>query len=304
MTLDIAVIGAGGIGGYYGARLAHAGHRVHFLLNSEYEHVKQNGLVVDSHFGDFSLAKPLAYQNIADMPPCDVVCVAVKSTANAYIFPILAPILKPHADILLLQNGFGSEQHLQELYPGQHIFGGLCFICAFRVGPGHIRHAFYGTISLAALETNDYARLDQLAQVFRKADIETVVIPNLMQARWQKLVWNIPYNGLSVIMDCQTNRLVEEQAMLDLTRALMEEVLAAAKVCGITIKSDFVDAMIQSTIDMVPYDPSMRLDYLAKRPMEIESIYGNVIEYAAKHGYDMKYAKMLRWQLQCLQNQY
>lgn len=304
MVLDIAIIGTGGIGGYYGARLAHAGHRVHFLLNSEYEYVKQHGLIVDSHYGDFSLEKPLVYNNINDMPACDLVCVAVKATANPQIFPQLAPILKPETDILLLQNGFGNEQRLEKLYPKQHIFGGLCFICTFREGPGRIRHAFYGKITLAAYKADDVERLHQLALVFREAGIETIEIPDLMLARWKKLVWNMPYNGLTVVMNCQTDLLVKEQSMLDLTRAMMEEVLAAAKACGVTIADKFVDEMIQSTIDMVPYDPSMRLDYLAKRPMEIDIIYGNVIEYAKEHGYDMKYAKMLKWQLECLQSQY
>lgn len=304
MVLDIAIIGTGGIGGYYGARLAHAGHRVHFLLNSEYEYVKQHGLIVDSHYGDFSLEKPLVYNNIGDMPACDLVCVAVKATANPHVFAKLAPLLKPDTNILLLQNGFGNEQKLQALYPNQHIFGGLCFICTFREGPGRIRHAFYGKITLAALNMADTERLHSLAETFRAAGVEIIENPDLMLARWKKLVWNMPYNGLTVVMDCQTDRLVTESSMLELTRAMMVEVLEAARACGVTIEERFVDEMIQSTIDMVPYDPSMRLDYLAKRPMEIDIIYGNVIEYAKEHGYDMKYAKMLKWQLECLEAQY
>lgn len=304
MVLDIALIGTGGIGGYYGARFAHAGHRVHFLLNSEYEYVKQHGLIVDSHYGDFSLKEPLVYNDIKAMPACDLVCVAVKAIANPQILPKLMPVLQPETDIILLQNGFGNEQYLAGLYPQQHIFGGLCFICTFREGPGHIRHAFYGKITLAAHKTADVERLHHLARVFRAAGIETIEIPDLMLARWKKLVWNIPYNGLTAVMRCQTDLLVKEQSMLSLTRAMMEEVLEAAQACGVTIAGKFVDEMIQSTIDMVPYDPSMRLDYLAKRPMEIDIIYGNVIEYAKEHGYDMKYAKMLKWQLECLQSQY
>lgn len=304
MVLDIAVIGTGGIGGYYGARLAHAGHRVHFLLNSEYEYVKQNGLIVDSHYGDFSVKKPLVYNDIKTMPPCDLVCVAVKATANPQIFPLLKSILKPDTDILLLQNGFGNEQRLQALYPSQHIFGGLCFICTFREGPGRIRHAFYGKITLTALNADDTDRLHALAETFRAAGVEIIEIPDLMLARWKKLVWNIPYNGLAVVMNCQTDLLVKDPAMLALTRAMMEEVLEAARACGVEIEAKFVDAMIKSTVDMVPYDPSMRLDYLAKRPMETDIIYGNVIEYAAEHGYDMKYAKMLKWQLECMQARY
>lgn len=301
MVLDIAIIGTGGIGAYYGARLAKAGHRVHFLLNSEYNHVKEHGLIVESHYGDFSIKEPLVYNNVNNMPACDLVCIAVKAVANPKVFPTLKPVMKEGGSIILMQNGFGDEQTLKEMYPDQHLFGGLCFICSFREGPGRIRHTDYGAITLAALDKDDAGLLAQWVRVFRDAGVDTVEIVDLMLARWKKLVWNVPYNGLTVILNCMTDELATKPSMLALTRAMMEEVLEAAKACGVEIKPRFVDDMIQSTINMEPYNPSMRLDYLAGRPMEIDAIYGNVCAYADKHGYDMRYTKMVKWQLEYLQ---
>jgi 2-dehydropantoate 2-reductase len=306
-NLDIAIIGTGAIGGYYGARLAHSGNDVHFLLHSDFEYVKAHGLTVDSHFGDFSLPQPNVYANIADLPPCDLVCVAVKTTANQAIFPQLAGVLKKDGAILLLQNGFGYEQELAKRYPGQQILAGMCFICSFRDGPGVIRHTDYGKLSLAVLKPDgadvNKARdaLSCVAGLFDRAGVEIEVKDDLTEARIRKLMWNIPYNGMSVIADCQTDTLVKDPAMRAATRAVMDEILEAAVACGVRIEPAFADEMVHLTDVMKPYDPSMRLDFLAGRPMEIEAIFGNIIGYAQANGYEMRYTKMMKWQLTYLQ---
>jgi 2-dehydropantoate 2-reductase len=301
--LDIAIIGTGAIGGYYGARLAHSGHNVHFLLHSEYEYVKTHGLTVDSHFGDFSLAAPSIFADISDMPPCDLICIAVKTTANAHIFPLLAGanVLREDSSILLLQNGFGYEPQLAETYPGHPILGGMCFICSFRDGPGVIRHTDYGKLTLAALNPGDRELLAHVIDAFVRAGVETEMKPDLIEARIRKLMWNIPYNGMSVLSDCSTDMLTKDISMRSATRAVMDEILEAATACEITIEPTFADEMIRMTDAMKPYDPSMRLDFLAGRPLETEAIYGNFIDYAQRHGYDMRYTKMMKWQLEYLQ---
>jgi 2-dehydropantoate 2-reductase len=302
--LDIAIIGTGAIGGYYGARLAHGGSHVHFLLHSDYEYVKAHGLTVDSHYGDFSLPHPNVYANTTDLPPCDLVCVAVKATANAQIFPQLAGVLKKGGTILLLQNGFGYEQELAKRYPEQQILAGMCFICSFRDGPGVIRHTDYGKLSLAVLkpdgadEKKAHDALAHAAGLFDRAGVETEVKDDLIEARIRKLMWNIPYNGMSVIANCQTDILVKNPALRAATRAVMEEILEAAAAVGVTIEPSFADDMVRLTDVMTPYDPSMRLDFLAGRPLEIDAIYGNFIDYAQAHGYEMRYAKMMKWLLQ------
>ena len=301
--LDVLIIGTGAIGGYYGSRLAHGGHDVHFLLNSDYEYVKEHGLTVDSHFGDFSLPKPNVYSNIKDMPPCDLVCIAVKATANDNVFPHLTNVLKKDSAILLLQNGFGYEQQLAEIYPDHPIIGGLCFISSFRDGPGTIRHTDYGKITLTILQEKYLSVLKDVANVFSNAGIETETKANLVEARIRKLMWNIPYNGMSVIANCKTDTLSSDPAMRELTRAIMDELLEAAEACGTPIEAAFADEMVKLTDLMSAYSPSMRLDFLAGRPMEIDAIYSNFIRYASEHGYEMRFAKMIKWQLEYLQTQ-
>ena len=302
--MNIAIIGTGGIGGYYGARLAHGGHDVHFLLNTEYEYVRDNGLIVDSYLGNFSLENPLVYNDINDMPKCDMICICVKATKNAEIFPMIAPIIKADSNIILLQNGIGYEEELLRLYPDTHIFGGMCFISSFREGQGYIKHTAYGKITIASLNEEDTERLEEVKNLFEIVGIEVETTTDLALGRWKKLVWNMPYNGLTVIADCSTDKLAASKPMRKLAKAIMEEVMGAAEACGVEITPSFIEAMIESTDNIGAYNPSMRLDFLAKRPMEIDTIYGNPIKLAESSGYDMKYCKMIKWQLENIQAEY
>jgi len=301
--MDIAIIGTGAIGGYYGARLAHAGHTVHFLAHTEYAHLKAHGLTVESYLGDFSLPPEdlNVYGDIVDLPACDVVCVTIKATANEAVLPILWPVLKPGGVILLMQNGFGVEQQIAARHPDIHVVAGLCFICSFRDGPGHVRHTAYGEISLGPLDPSDRPVVDGLAELFAGAGVGVKVLGDVVTARFRKLVWNIPFNGLSVVLDATTTELAESPAARRLLRALMEEIAAAGAACGITVEPEFIDQMMASTDDMDAYNPSMRLDYLAGRPMEIDAIYRNVIAYAQAHGFAMTRAEQLADELEYLQ---
>lgn len=158
-----AVIGTGAIGGYYGARLHHGGHDVHFLFNSDYQHVVDNGLRVDSHYGDFSITSNdlNAYSTSTDMPKADVVLVALKTTQNHLLGSLIQPLLKPNTLVMLLQNGIGAEQEVAETFKLPFVAGGLCFICSNKIGPGHIDHIDYGRITIACtakVESTRYRR--------------------------------------------------------------------------------------------------------------------------------------------------
>ena len=138
-----AVLGTGAVGGFYCARLAAAGHEVHFLLRSDYDHVRRRGLRVDSPLGDVHLPHPCIYNDVNQLPPVDVALVCTKTTAP--------PPLPPHAGIVvLMQSGLGNEAGVEpHLPPGTPVLGGLCFLCSNEVGPGHIRHLDFGRVTLA-----------------------------------------------------------------------------------------------------------------------------------------------------------
>jgi len=192
MSLKYAVIGSGALGGFYGGKLAHASKDVHFLFHSDYQFVVDNGLKVDSVTGNFHLPNVQAYRSTADMPKADVVLVCLKTTNNYLLKTLLPPILHSGTIIVLIQNGLGVEEDVAADFPQQPIAGGLAFICSNKIGDGHIAHLDYGKLNIGVFQGEIDATLEQLKADFSEAGVPTEVSPNLMTARWQKLVWNIP----------------------------------------------------------------------------------------------------------------
>jgi len=299
-----AVIGTGALGGFYGGMLAHAGADVHFLFHSDYDFVCENGLQVDSVQGDFHLSKINAYNSTKQMPKCDVVLVCLKTTSNKFLKDILKPILHIDTCIVLIQNGIGIEVNLAKDFPEASIAGGLAFICSNKKGPGHISHLDYGKLTIGSFQGENVETIHQICADFQAAHIPAEYSDNLLESRWKKLVWNIPYNGMCVVLKTTTERLMENSKTYELIRDLMMEVIGAANACGVSIGEGFVKAMLDSTLKMKPYAPSMKLDFDFKRPLEIDAIYSEPLAAAHRAGYEMPKVAMLEQQLHFIEDGY
>jgi 2-dehydropantoate 2-reductase len=300
-----AIVGTGALGGYYGAKLQQAGLDVHFLLNRDYHHVKQSGLVIESIDGNFTLPSVNAYDSSSKMPPCDVVVICLKTTHNHLLPDILPPLVKPNSVIIVLQNGLGTEAEIAQLLPQHQIFGGLCFICSNKVAPGHIHHLDYGEIKLAGYRDRYQAvpitpLMTSIGENFRTAGIPTSLSEDLFLTRWQKLVWNIPYNGLSVVLNATTDRIMANSATTALVERLMQEVQLVARAYDCDITDEFIHKMVLHTLKMTPYRTSMKIDYDEMRALEIEAMFGNPLKFARAKGVDLPSIEMLYRQLQFL----
>ncbi|MEG3989546.1 putative 2-dehydropantoate 2-reductase [Microcoleus sp. S28C3] len=286
---NYAIVGTGALGGFYGGRLQQAGLEVNFLLRSDYDRVKKHGLIVESPEGDFTLPHVRAYHDAHKMPQCDVVILALKTTQNHLLPKILPPLLKDNGAVLVLQNGLNTEPEVAKIVGAERVVGGLCFLCSYKVGPGHICHLDYGTITLGEY-AQDYKaigitdRLHQIAKDFKRADIPIKMSEDLLLSRWKKLVWNIPYNGLSVVLDARTDQLMANPDTRILVEEIMGEVIAGAKSCDRIIPDDFIPQMLEYTEKMKPYRTSMKIDYDESRPLEVEAIFGNPIRVAEQAG--------------------
>lgn len=311
-----AIIGTGAIGGYYGARLQQSGCDVHFLLRSDYDYVKKHGLVVESVDGDIILPKVNAYDNPTDMPPMDVVVIALKTTQNPHLADLMPP-MNDGAIVLTLQNGLGIEDDIAQLVPSQQIMGGLCFICSNKVGLGHIHHLDYGKVQLGAYSENRQQReltatMQEIADDFRRAKIPINVTNDLFIARWRKLVWNVPYNGLSVVLDATTNELMADEGVRARIHTLMTEVITAANTwvdylsektgAARRIPMTWATTMLDATTKMKPYRTSMKIDFDEGRPLEVEAILGNPVRAAVERGVAVPEMGKLYGQLKALSN--
>ena len=300
-----AIIGTGAVGGLYGAKLQKAGHKVSFLLRSDYYHVLEKGLIIESVDGNFTLPKVDAYNDVKKKPSCDVVVVALKATQNYLLQELLPPLINKNTVVLLLQNGINIEPEISQIIGNNTLIGGLCFVCSNKVGAGKIRHIDYGTITLGQYFPNHRPagiteQMREIAKDFEQANIPVELSEDLLLARWKKLVWNIPYNGLSVVLDARTDEIMANTDTRFLAEQLMWEVSAGAKSCGRIIDDHFIQKMLDYTEKMKPYLTSMKLDYEGKKPLEVEAIVGNPLRMAKETGIDLPMISLLYRQLKFL----
>lgn len=282
-------LGVGGVGGYYGGLLAKAGLPVNFLARGDYAAIREHGLTVDSPRGGFHLPKVSVFASPADLPPADIVVVAIKSTENRALVSLLPTALAPNGVVLTLQNGLGPDDDAAAIVGADRVLAGLCFLCSNRIGPGHIQHLDYGAVTLGEYRADgspggETERLIAIANDFSKAGIEIRVAKDLRAARWSKLAWNVPFNGLSVVLDTTTDRIMADASSRSLAAQLMDEVAAAAAWEGKPIPREFLDRLLADTAVMKPYQTSMKLDFDQGRPMEVEAIFGNPFRAAQAAG--------------------
>lgn len=300
----IAIIGSGAVGTYYGARLAQGNQNVHFLLRSDYTAVQRNGLAIKSCAGDFSLpaASLNLHNDVATMPRADWVIVTLKTTTNDQFDPLIRPLLKEDTAILTLQNGLGNEERLAELFGPERILGGMAFTCINRLAPGVIDHSAHGYIRLGQFKGGRSPLADQIAGLFNGCLVPCDVLADLRYGRWEKLVWNIPFNGLSTILDQTTDLLLATEAGEQLVRRIMAEVIASARANGVTMEDALIDANIRRTREMGAYRTSMHVDRQMRRDLEIEAILGHPARAGAAKGVSNPHMQMLYQLAQMVQH--
>ncbi|MGH2632319.1 MAG: 2-dehydropantoate 2-reductase, partial [Tepidiformaceae bacterium] len=288
---SIAVIGAGAVGGYYGALLARAGHDVRFLMRRDLEAVRERGLDVRSPRGDFVLAHARACATAEEIGPVDWVICSLKATALGEARELVAPCGGPGTRILALMNGLGVEEQFGAWFGAERIFGGMAFVCINRGAPGVIHHLEYGRVSIGHLE-DDPAELAALVGLLESGGIEVTAAPNLRYARWEKLCWNVPFNGLSVAGGgIGTQLIVQDAALRSTAERAMREVVATGNADLAALgrearlaPNDVVRWMFAQTDSMGDYRTSMATDYVTGRPLEVEAILGEPSRRAAALG--------------------
>jgi 2-dehydropantoate 2-reductase len=291
-VMKIAVVGCGAVGSYYGAMLSRAGQDVHFLLRSDYAEVRRHGVTIRSPKGDFN-ARPRAARTPEEIGVCDLVIIALKTTANGEFPRLLPPLVGPATAVLTLQNGLGNEEALAKLFSPAQILGGLCFVCLNRVAPGVIHHLDHGLIMLGEFQRWPEPRTHDIASMFKHAGVVCKVSENLARAHWEKLVWNIPFNGLGVASAAgeaalltpsavsaaipsaclTTDQLLAVAKWEQLVRELMGEVIAAANALGHELEPSLADKMIERTRTMGAYKASTILDFERGQPLELDSLF-------------------------------
>lgn len=297
--MKIAVVGCGALGSYYGAHVLRAGAEVHFLLRSDYATVLENGLSICSENGNFTV-RPQCWRESRAIGICDLVLIGLKTTANSQFSTLLPPLVGPNTVLLTLQNGLGNEAALAALFGDKSVMGGLCFVCLNRIEPGVIQHLGYGQIILGEYKSSPRPRTEEIAELFRRSRIPCQVTEDLEQSHWEKLVWNIPFNGLGVAAIAGFDAVVSGKVEIDalrgstfptdqllscgdwssLVRELMDEIIAVARESGFPVAPAYAETLIARTRKMGAYKASTLIDFERGQPIELDSMFVKPLRHA------------------------
>ena len=285
-TMKIAIIGAGGVGGYFGAKLAQAGYDVTFVARGAHLKAMRNkGLHIKSIQGDFRLETVQATDNITDLDKPDIILIGVKSWYIKEIRKDISKILKKDSMIIPLQNGVFIADELSEKIDRSNILGGLCRIISEIESPGVIRHS--GVTPILVFGELDNAKTDRVfrvQEIFDTAGIASEIAEDIEADLWKKFI-TICLSGLLVVSNSTYGELRELRGTRQLMVDLLTEIFLLSQKMGVNIEADFVDKTV-AFVDTYPYDATSSLtrDVWDKKPSEIEYQNGTVVRLGRKYG--------------------
>jgi 2-dehydropantoate 2-reductase len=285
--MRIAIFGTGGVGGYFGGRLAHAGEDVTFIARGEHlRAIRDRGLRVDSRTGDFTIFPAKATDDVREVGEVDLVIVGVK----AWQVPVAARELKPlvgsRTTVVPMQNGVDAAAQLVTELGYENVIGGLCRIVSFVVGPGHIRDAgLKPSIIIGELDNRRTDRVEAIEQIFKRAGVEITIAADIQVALWTKFLFIASFSGVGAISNAPAGVIRSETKWRAQMVKAMEEIYALAQARGIKLPSDSVET-VMAGVDGLPEDAtsSMHRDIAAGKPSELESQTGAVVRLARETG--------------------
>ena len=285
--MRITVFGTGGVGGYFGGRLAQSGQDVTFIARGEHlRAIKDNGLIVDSTDGNFKIHPARATDNVNDVGDTDLVILGVKAWQVPDAARAINPLAGAHTTVLPLQNGVDAAPQLVAELGAANVVGGLCRIVSFVVEPGHIRHAgFAPSIIIGELDNSRTDRIQRIEKVLKQAVSNTTIAADIQVALWTKLLFIASFSGVGAVADATAGVLRSDPKWRAQMLSAMEEINVLALTRGIKMPSDAVDN-VMAAVDGLPEDAtsSMQRDIVAGKPSELESQNGAVVRMAREAG--------------------
>jgi len=275
----ILIAGTGGVGGYFGGRLAHAGLDVTFLARGRnLEALRQHGLTIESVDGDVRLPHVVATDTVAGRPNVGLVIVTVKSYDTAATAEAIAPVVTPDTIVLSLQNGIENEGRLAAALGLPPLLGAMTQIGAELVAPGVVRHVAQGTIVFGEISGHESERTRALTQLFTSASVRHRLSSNILLMLWDKLSWNASFNAVTALTRRTSGDAARHPGSARLLREAMLEVIAVAHAQGIMLDPDRVGSVIAHAAEHLgTLRTSMLQDVERGKPLEYDAINGAVV---------------------------
>ena len=285
--MRIVVFGTGGVGGYFGGRVAQSGEDVTFIARGEHlRAIQTSGLRVDSPFGDFLIHPAKATDDVTEAGQADLVIVAVKAWQVPEVARAMKPVVGPATTILPLENGVEAPDQLAAELGSERVIGGLCKIVSYIVEPGHIRHAgFEPSVTFGELNNRRTKRVERIQETFTKAGISSTVATDIKVALWTKFLFIISFSGIGALRGKPAGEIRTNPESRALLLKAMDEVYAVGRARGVDLPEDSVEKAM-ATVDSLPDDgtSSMQRDIASGRPSELESQNGAIVRMAREVG--------------------
>ena len=278
--MRIAVMGTGAVGGYFGAKLAAAGHDLVFIARGNHlEAMRRAGLRIDSTSAALQVRDSLFTDNPAESRTVDLVLFCVKSYDTETAAQALAPLIGDTTMILSLQNGIDNPEKIAQAWGAQRTFAGVVYVGAQVTAPGVIFHSSGGKIVLGPYDSaGNGPAAELIAQTLSSAGIDCTVSRNVPKVQWSKLLWNAPFCAISSLARADTRQILESEELKKLAIACMAEVQAAARARGIDLPARLFEETIAFSAGLGPFKPSMLQDLEAGKSLEYEAFNGIVVK--------------------------
>jgi len=288
--MRITVFGTGGVGGYFGGRLARAGEDVTFIARGEHlRAIRTTGLRVDSRDSDFVIYPARATDDVSEVGETDLVILGVKAWQAPEAARAIKPIVSANTTVLPLQNGVEAVPQLVDELGRDNVVGGLCRIVSFVVEPGHIRHAgFTPSIIIGELDNQRTDRIVNIEQVFKRAGLEITIAADIQVALWMKFLFIASFSGVGAMANAPAGVIRSDPNWRTQIVKAMEEIYTLAHARGINLPPDSIDTVMRA-VDALPEDAtsSMQRDIAAGKPSELEAQNGAVVRMAHEIGVDV-----------------
>ena len=285
--MRIAVVGVGGVGGYFGGRLAQAGADVIFIARGDnLAALREQGLRIESIIGDAFVAPVQATDDPAQAGPVDMVLVATKTWQLDEAIDLMRPLIGPETGVVPLLNGVEASDRLAAALGESHALNGICYIFVARVAPGVVRHSgIHPLIIFGERDNRRTARVEALRDWLERAGVRVTIPPDIDAEVWRKFVFGATTSGLGAVTRAPMGLLRELPETRPLFVQGMREIVAVAQACGVALGEETVTAAL-AQLDALPYETtaSMQRDIMAGRPSELEAQNGAVARLGAAAG--------------------
>lgn len=283
--MRIAVMGTGAVGGYFGAKLAAAGHEVAFIARGRHlQALRASGLRVTSANDDLQIDNAKFTDDIATIGKVDLILFCVKSYDSETAAEQIRPLVSDRTHILSLQNGIDNPEKLARVYHPEQVLPAVVYVGAQLTSPGVITHANGGRIIFGQSDGGTSAPSKLLREIFSAAGIPCEISADIQKIQWTKLLWNAPFCAISCLAHADVKQIVESESLTALALDCMAEVQTAARTRNIDLRREQFDEIMTFSRTLGAFKPSMLQDLETGKPLEYQAFNGIVVQILRRAG--------------------